>query len=259
MIQKSEILVLDTALDPGHAVYAIGDVHGMHDPFRRLLEEFEKDGRNYDRSTLVLLGDLVDRGPDSPRVMDSALEAEEMFSEVSYLMGNHEAMMKLFTSGRDPRLWYLNGGGDTLKQFGVVVSHDPDALEKIGWNRLSLLDRMKTHHEEGNLFFVHAGTSEEEDLEEFLEIPWHCMEDEWHWAWIRWPFLQSKNPLHGRTVVHGHTPVQYSDPEKDRHLSLPSWHFEDEGKINLDAFSYRSKHLAGAVFSTDSYQTVVTD
>jgi len=60
---------------------AIGDIHGCHAEFAELLDQLAptKDDR------LILLGDLVNRGPDSPKVIDLARAASALS-----LLGNHE-------------------------------------------------------------------------------------------------------------------------------------------------------------------------
>ena len=64
------------AIPPGERVYAIGDIHGRLDLFRALIEAVEADdaAQGPADTTVVLLGDLVDRGPDSAGVIAAARE-----------------------------------------------------------------------------------------------------------------------------------------------------------------------------------------
>ena len=249
---------LDTGLEKGRKLYVIGDVHGMSSPLEKLVLFFKDDSD--DNSSLIFLGDLIDKGTDSPGAMDIAISAEKDFKKVVYLMGNHEAMMRLFAERGVFLVWGWNSGKETLKQFGVPsfsnMTHK-DILEKIGQERIDFLEGMQTHYEEGNLFFVHAGVPpREENLERFLAIPWEYMDDEWHWAWMRWPFLNSKNPLPGKVVVHGHTPVQLYDFKGRGNMHFERHKVED-GKMNLDGWSYKSGGIVGAIFTENSYKVVM--
>jgi len=83
--------------------FLVGDLHGMYEDFRRAL-----DARGFDpaRDRVISVGDLVDRGPDSPACLK--LLEEPWFHAVR---GNHEQLMLDALDGReDPALWALNGG-----------------------------------------------------------------------------------------------------------------------------------------------------
>jgi hypothetical protein len=81
-------------------IVAIGDVHGDYNRFAELLRSADLiDAKNVWRggtAHLVLLGDFLDRGPGSRRVMDLLIElgpqAQAAGGRVHALLGNHEAM-----------------------------------------------------------------------------------------------------------------------------------------------------------------------
>ena len=81
---------------------------------RTLISRFERDSVDADSSKLLLLGDLIDRGPDSIGAIDAAIEAGKRdFSSKICLMGNHEQMLKLALQEIDEsdiELWIYNGG-----------------------------------------------------------------------------------------------------------------------------------------------------
>ena len=79
---------LQSILDNGGNVWAIGDVHGHADTLEALLESLNLD--SMDR--VVLLGDLVDRGPKSCEVIRIARENPQIFC----VLGNHEERNKIF-------------------------------------------------------------------------------------------------------------------------------------------------------------------
>ena len=81
-------------------IVAIGDVHGDYDAFARLLQAAGLIDENHDwaggAAHLVQTGDVLDRGPDSRKVMDLLMKLEEQSRRqggyVHALIGNHEAM-----------------------------------------------------------------------------------------------------------------------------------------------------------------------
>ncbi len=81
------------AVPEGARVYAIGDIHGHFDMFRRLAESIENDDGQAApaETTVILLGDLVDRGPHSAQVIDFAREWQRN-RDVRIICGNHEEM-----------------------------------------------------------------------------------------------------------------------------------------------------------------------
>ncbi|QYM80559.1 metallophosphoesterase [Horticoccus luteus] len=114
---------------------AVGDIHGCHQEFADLLAQLEltRDDR------LVLLGDLINRGPDSNRVIDLARAHAAL-----PLLGNHELRFLAFRRTRDPK-YLRNGDRETL-----------DRLRPSDWSYLESM--VLTHHEpELNTVFVHGG------------------------------------------------------------------------------------------------------
>ena len=74
--------------------YVIGDIHGRLDLLTTLLAQIEQHRAGRDR-TIVFLGDYIDRGPDSARVVATVrgLQAREPHAIVC-LKGNHEELMQ---------------------------------------------------------------------------------------------------------------------------------------------------------------------
>lgn len=114
---------------------AIGDIHGCHQEFAELLAKL--DLAKEDR--LILLGDLVNRGPDSCKVIDLAREHKALS-----LLGNHEL-----------RLLNFRRTGDTK----FVKESDGETSEKLRPEDWDYLEAMPlTHHEpELDFVFVHGG------------------------------------------------------------------------------------------------------
>ena len=157
-------------------IFAVGDIHGRSDLFAALLDEAAREPRRAARRVVVLLGDLVDRGPDSLGAIDLAIGAARRAEadETVALMGNHEAMMRLALDAATQRAdaidalqtWIVNGGDHTLAEF-VRFSATPadvddllsDARESLPARVADWLARLRSHWRSGGLLFVHAGVN----------------------------------------------------------------------------------------------------
>jgi diadenosine tetraphosphatase ApaH/serine/threonine PP2A family protein phosphatase len=116
-------------------IIAIGDIHGCHQEFAELLERLAPTPAD----RLILVGDLVNRGPDSARVIDLAIQHRALS-----LLGNHEARLLHFRRTGDRS----NLKDDDEKTFASLLPHHWDYLEKLPL----------THEEpELNVVFVHGG------------------------------------------------------------------------------------------------------
>ncbi len=235
-------------------VFAIGDIHGRTDLLRALLDEAALEPRRRERRALVFLGDLIDRGPDSLGAVDLAMSAAQMLGahELIALMGNHEAMMRLALDAASPwdvaldalANWLRNGGGAVVRQFADFEVAPPGAEELLTVIRVAAPQRlrdylasMRSHWWSQDVLFVHAGVNPHVELEAFLAAPWNTplaeLDEERHWAWVRWPFLEfapGPEGYSGFFVVHGHTP---NDARRNPSHADQIAHF----RLNLDAGS----------------------
>ncbi len=245
---------LPLGVSPETEVFAVGDIHGRSDLLAALLDEAAREPKLRDKRAIVFLGDLVDRGPDSLGAIDLALGAKTRVGadEAVGLMGNHEAMMRLALDSETPwddaidalDTWIANGGDRTLAEF-VEMDGAPDDLDAfLKTARAALpprirawLESLRSSWRSGDVLFVHAGVNPRVELEGFLTVPWNTplsqLEEDRHWAWVRWPFLEHrprKGGFSGFLVVHGHTP---NDARRD-----PSHADQIAGfRLNLDAGS----------------------
>ena len=105
--------------------FAIGDVHGCSRTLRRLVEQ----GIGLTRADeLYLLGDLIDRGPDTKGVLDFIFELRESGFNVVSVRGNHEQMcLHAGESLESLEMWLANGGLATLRSFDI---ESPDGIPR---------------------------------------------------------------------------------------------------------------------------------
>ena len=197
------------SIPEGRRVYAIGDIHGRADLFERLLKRIDQDvdARGPADVTLVLLGDLVDRGPDSRRVIERAMELETSGGDVRFLAGNHEEVfLEAVTkpSREVSRFFYRIGGRETVISYGLtereMADIDHGALaarfpELVPPEHVAFLQRFEDQIEIGDYLFVHAGVKPDVPLDR---------QKQRHLRWIRDEFLDHEGTL-DKVVVHGHT------------------------------------------------------
>lgn len=192
-------------------VWAVGDVHGRLDLLDPLLDAVDADAASSDaeRKVVVMLGDYVDRGPDSRGVIDRLLRLRQGDGrERRFLRGNHEDRMEAFLS--DPELgpgWCDYGGREALRSYGVTppaMRGDADgwtdaarALNRaLGPDHRAFLRDLEYSVEIGDYFFAHAGARPGVALAD---------QSQQDLMWVRNAFLSDPRPFE-RVVVHGHTP-----------------------------------------------------
>jgi len=196
------------SLPPAYRVYAIGDIHGRLDLFEDLLTLIAADNaaRGAVHVDLVLLGDLIDRGPASAGVVRRAMQKPSWAAQLVALMGNHEeAMVEAFDGNLEmARIWLRVGGLEALQSWGVDVSRFENvsvdeamtmARKAVPPDERAWMARMRTFYAVGNYYFVHAG------VRPGVPLPKQHSKDAF---WIREEFLGSRTH-HGAMIVHGHS------------------------------------------------------
>jgi serine/threonine protein phosphatase 1 len=203
---------------PGERVYAIGDVHGCRYELDRLLGMIDADSNARDAAhvRLILLGDLVDRGPDSAGVVARARQLADR-GTTTVLAGNHEELLLLASRGEREALSIFNrfGGRETLVSYGVdpddyddcALAEVPDLIQRaVPAEDLAFLAGLAEHARSGDYIFVHAGVRPGVPLHEQTGTDLR---------WIREPFLSHKGS-YGAVVVHGHTITPEPDIRPNR-------------------------------------------
>lgn len=194
------------SIPSGERVYAVGDVHGRIDLLDDLISTIEADdaARSRAHTTVVMLGDLIDRGHDSAAVVTRAREWSER-REVQFIQGNHEEMLLVSRTDIEALRSFLKWGGmETILSYGVtpgaVMEADIEELQRlmnaaIPQDDFDFLDSFKKLVRIGDYLFVHAGVRPDTPIEH--QLGRDC-------RWIREPFLSHRGDF-GAFVVHGHT------------------------------------------------------
>jgi len=176
-------------------IFAIGDIHGCFDLLKALMESLPVCRRD---DTLLFIGDYIDRGASSRKVVDYVIGLEEDFSQVIRLMGNHEQMFLRYLEGLDREMYLYNGGDMTLSDYGLSPrTAPPDVKAGIPAGHLRFFRSLMPYYETDEYIFVHAGlipgrTLAKQDIHDLL--------------WVRHEFIGSAYDF-GKKVIFGHTPL----------------------------------------------------
>ncbi|WP_158914554.1 metallophosphoesterase family protein [Caulobacter sp. S45] len=178
--------------------YVVGDIHGRYDLLCQAVERINQHagGRS---GRVVFLGDYVDRGPQSSKVIDSLMVAQRLSAAVC-LKGNHEDMMlRAFLGDADEAIYWIHAGGEaTLRSYGSQ-SGLMAAMHLVPPTHLDWLRALPTILEDEHRIYVHAGLDPSKPADD---------QDEHTLLWIRERFLRADPAdFAGRKhIVHGHTP-----------------------------------------------------
>ena len=207
---------------------AIGDIHGCLRPLEGLLAAIAPTPQD----TLVLLGDYVDRGPDSRGVVQLLLELSQRLSLVC-LLGNHEEMLWQVRLRMLPMaLWMDWGGRETLASYGYRGRNAPAAKQLddlIPPQHWEFFTSLRPAWESADHFFVHANYDPALPLDR--QPPWLS----------RWASLREHPPrphASGKTAIVGHT-------------SQPSGQVLDLGFLKcIDTYCYGGQWLTALEVAT---------
>ena len=109
-------------------VFAVGDIHGCADRLINLHCEIRRSAAMIAavRRDVIYIGDYVDRGPDSRRVIDTLLDDPLPNFASVFLLGNHEIFMRAFRDGDSAAApWLMNGGVATCRSYGIKAAGTP--------------------------------------------------------------------------------------------------------------------------------------
>ncbi len=196
---------------------------------------------------MILVGDIVNRGPDSAEVIRRCMALSRRTDRFVVLKGNHETLMVESLRGDFTALgyWLRDGGDAALLSWGVaeeLIAEGPSTellrtaraaipADVIGW-----LDRLPLHSRIGDYLFVHAG------IRPGIPFAEQVAQD---LLWIRQEFLGS-DADHGCVVVHGHS------ISEDGIVTRPN-------RIGIDTGAFRTGVLTALALEGDRRWSLATD
>ena len=198
---------------------AIGDIHGCAIALENLLAAIEPKPDD----SIIALGDYVDRGMASSRVIEILLDLVTRCRFVP-LIGNHEIMMfkGLQNGGKDLEFWMMHGGQATVASYG-------GRLQNIPQDHMVFLSHCLRYHESERHFFVHACYD--------ANLPLDQQPDQIiFWQHI----LEIPPPPHanGKKAIVGHTPQADGEILNFDHLAvIDTYCYGDQWLTALDVDS----------------------
>lgn len=208
--------------------FVISDIHGCLNELNEILEHWDRK-----KETLIVLGDLVDRGYNSLGTIQRLMELKEKYREqVIILRGNHDDQFVkwLHLDHLDKRRYYYHDLHETLRSF---YQNEPERFRKDTRNQRAIyvkrnypdvvkfLSNLPYYHETATCIFVHAGLN--------MEISnWKVDKDSM--LWIRKEFHYNSK-ISPKRIFFGHTPTKFLHPEGNRNSI---WVSKNGDKIGID-------------------------
>lgn len=211
-------------------IYAIPDLHGRFDLLIRALEVIYQKAQSPGK--IIFLGDYVDRGPDSKKILDHLMAGSSDGWEWVILRGNHEEIMAQCLSDIHPLDWWLRHGGvNTLRSFGMQLGStiDRDSVSHI-YPYVEWISSLAVIYVDEHRIFVHAGVDDNLSLEEQTGDVF---------MWHRYMNGEGWSGHFGKHVVHGH--------DSSRHGAK-----RFAGRTCLDAKAYETGRLMVGVFDDET-------
>ncbi|MEN8121670.1 MAG: metallophosphoesterase family protein [Bacteroidota bacterium] len=168
--------------------FVIGDIHGCYQTFKKIVENKIQLSKN---DQLFLLGDYIDKGPESKKTLNYILKLIKKGYAVYPLRGNHEQTL-LDTEIEDDKkvlAWLMRQSSDMLKNGKLRKKHR------------DFLNSLPYYYELDNFFLVHANFQYEAK---------NPFEDKNAMLWRR-KFDWNRKILKKKTLIHGHQPKNFKE------------------------------------------------
>lgn len=226
--------------------FVIGDVHGCINELKKLYEILiTEENMDLSKDRLIFLGDYIDRGIDSRKVVRFIRNLQKENDNVIALMGNHEDMLIKFYSdlcssdcdwlinSNETRIslncgcgWLCNGYEATISSY---AGHDEDFVSDVEW-----MKTLPLYFEDEHFIYVHAGIDTSISMNEQTRDTL---------LWIRQTFIFDP-AAYEKKVVFGHTPADLVG------MGYHPYH-TNAGNIGIDTGCFFSGRLTALVIEDD--------
>ncbi|WP_420577675.1 metallophosphoesterase [Ekhidna sp.] len=179
-------------------ILVMGDIHGNSKAMEQCLDRCEFDSGN---DTLIQLGDVCDRHPDSVQVIEKLLRIPKLI----VIRGNHDPWLQSWlSSGETDPVWSSNGGIATIESYLKIN-------DKIDRSRhITFLENQKNYYiDKENRLFIHAGFTHPKGPQHETPIS-NCYWDRRFWNETMQARVEGPKPDRldlFREIFIGHTPT----------------------------------------------------
>jgi len=197
----------------------IGDIHGCLATFQSLLLQIDL---NMEHDHLYLLGDYVDRGPNSKGVIDEIIRLKGEGYNIFPIRGNHEQMLISDHHAETKKGWFDMADEELKNSFGIKD------LTELPIEYIDFCKSLPYYIIDDDFIAVHAG------INFSFEKP---LEQSEHLIWIRdWYNNVNYDWLQKRKIIHGHTPQTRQEIEEQFK------YFDEKQILNIDCGVFNSSN-----------------
>lgn len=206
-------------------IYVMSDIHGQYPLYKQMLEKIQFSNND----TLYILGDMIDRGPESDKLLLDIINRPNVIC----LVGNHELMMYAHYIGDTYNDYWLdsnNGGRFTKSQLNKLSKEKKELIEDYLFNKTYLQVELElngyTYLLSHSFFIRDKGTIQ--DFKPYYNHTEYFLNDAlivgWYSPWRSYEYKAKREYQDGRIHIIGHVPVQYA--RKDDNY-VASWNMEE--------------------------------
>jgi serine/threonine protein phosphatase 1 len=227
--------------------WVIGDIHGCAQTFKTLVNKLALTPQDQ----LFLLGDYIDRGPDSAGVLDFIFELEDNHLQIYPLRGNHEQDLL--------ENWHFFGNLKTVKNLETFIEACQinqtlnllDERNNLKTIYYQFIKNLPFYYDLGDYYLVHAG------FDFTKSLPLIEYED---MLWIRGFSAQVLNytQTRNRRIVVGHSVHQLTDIQafiEQKNIVIPLDNGCYYGLYNPPEI-YQNQYAHLCAFNLDTWELV---
>jgi len=224
----------------------ISDIHGCLDQFDQLIAALNIESVS---DKLILIGDYVDRGPNSKEVVEKVMSLVKDYGAIA-LRGNHDQRLVDLIRSSNPTIqtkFIEHGGIETIRSYCNITSENSEvdlntAINFIMNNynhHIEFLSNLPLYYEDDHHLYVHAGINPN-------YTNWKEQSD-YDFMYIKDEFIYQPTII-DKKIVFGHTKAI------DIHQKADIWFGED--KIAIDGGCAYGLQLNALIYENDQYSTV---